>query len=123
MPKNANDDSEYPYSRCLSCHSSDTLRLIDRDGKMEFFSRPLAAYGHEAQNTVGCLDCHDPKTMQLSMRRDYLDKGLVSAGMKEFKDSTHQEKDRFFALNATCYHTQSASSGSIKTARQERLNL
>jgi len=91
-PNNPQDLEEWPPARCLSCHSGDTLRLMDRDGKMEFYSKPLSAYAHEAQNPIGCQDCHDPKTAELSMRRDYLDKGLVAAGMKDFNSSSHQEK-------------------------------
>lgn len=92
MPTNPKDESEYPPSRCLVCHSSDTLRLIERDGRNEFFTKPLAAYGNEAQNPIGCSDCHDPKTMALSVKRDHLDRALKSAGMKTFDESSHQEK-------------------------------
>ncbi len=91
-PFNPEDLEEWPPARCLSCHSGDTLRLMQRDGKMEFYSKPMSHYAHEAQNPIGCQDCHDPKTAELSVKRDYLNKALVSAGLTDFEHSTHQQK-------------------------------
>ncbi len=91
-PKDPKYLEEWPPSRCLMCHSGDVLRLINRDGKNEFYSKPMSYYAHEAQNPIGCQDCHDPKTAELSVKRDYLNKALVSAGLPDFDHSTHQQK-------------------------------
>ena len=101
FPSDPKNENEYPYAKCIVCHSSDTIRLIERDGRNEFFSRPLAAYGHEAQNPIGCVDCHDPKTTELSVKRDHLNKALVSAGLPVFEKMSHQQKRTFIC--AQCH--------------------
>jgi len=84
-------EGEVP-SRCLTCHSGDALRLMKRDGELEFYSKPLAYYAPEAQNGIGCIDCHDPKTMALSMNRSNLNDSLKLAGRPTFDQSSHAEK-------------------------------
>ena len=79
-------------SRCLVCHSGDTLRLMERDGVDNFYSKSLAHYGKEAMNPIGCVDCHDPKTGALAMKREYLNDSLRSAGLPDWEHSSHQEK-------------------------------
>ncbi|MBR8465285.1 ammonia-forming cytochrome c nitrite reductase subunit c552 [Campylobacter sp. faydin G-140] len=91
-PKDPNKfDGELP-SRCFTCHSGDFIRLMKRDGELEFYSKSLASYAAEAQNGIGCIDCHDPKTMELSMNRSNLDNSLSLAGRLSFNKSSHQEK-------------------------------
>jgi len=77
---------------CWTCKSPDVPRLIERDGENEYFTGKWARYGSEVVNAIGCADCHDNKTAELSVRRPYLDRALKAAGHNTFKDSTHQEK-------------------------------
>lgn len=77
---------------CWTCKSPDVVRLIEKDGELEYFTGKWAKYGSEILNSVGCMDCHDPKTAQLAMKRDYLNRGLVAANLPDFNSSTHQVK-------------------------------
>ncbi len=87
------DDKTGPMpTACWTCKSPDVPRIMERDGELEYFTGKWAKYGHEIVNSIGCADCHDNKTGQLTIRREYLNRALKSAGLKTFEDSTHQEK-------------------------------
>lgn len=77
---------------CWTCKSPDVPRMIERDGELEYFTGKWAKYGSEIVNSVGCADCHNPKTGELAMSRPYLDRALEAAGLPTFANSTHQEK-------------------------------
>jgi len=76
---------------CWTCKSPDVPRLIKRDGEMEFFTGKWAKYGDEVVNPIGCGDCHDNKTMKLTLTRDYLKRGLDAEGRLKTADITHQD--------------------------------
>lgn len=87
------DDKSGPMpTACWTCKSPDVPRLMERDGENEFFTGKWARYGSEVVNAIGCADCHNNKTAQLSVRRPHLNRGLEAAGLPKFEDSTHQEK-------------------------------
>lgn len=87
------DDKSGPMpTACWTCKSPDVPRLIERDGEKEFFTGKWSRYGSEVVNSIGCADCHDNETAELTIRRPYLDRALVAAGLPTFKDSTHQKK-------------------------------
>jgi len=79
-------------SACWTCKSPDVPRVIERDGELEYFTGKWAKYGSDIVNSIGCADCHNNKTAELEVRRPYLDRALVEAGLPTFEDSTHQEK-------------------------------
>ena len=75
------DDKTGPQpTACWTCKSPDVPRIIARDGEMEYFTGAWAKYGNEIVNPVGCADCHDPKSMQLIVTRDYLKRALDTEG-------------------------------------------
>jgi len=76
---------------CWTCKSPDVPRLIKRDGEMEFFTGKWAKYGDEVVNPIGCGDCHDNKTMKLTLTRDYLKRALEAEGRLKTADITHQD--------------------------------
>ncbi len=76
---------------CWTCKSPDVPRLMKRDGELEFFTGKWAKYGDEVINTIGCGDCHDNKTMKLTLTRDYLKRGLDAEGSLKTADATHQD--------------------------------
>lgn len=76
---------------CWTCKSPDVPRLIKRDGEMEYFTGKWAKYGDEVVNTIGCGDCHDNKTMKLTLTRDYLKRALDAEGRLKTADITHQD--------------------------------
>lgn len=77
---------------CWTCKSPDVPRLMEEDGELEYFTGKWARYGSEVVNSVGCADCHSNETAELTVRRPYLNRGLESAGLPTFEESTHQEK-------------------------------
>ena len=76
---------------CWTCKSPDVPRLIHRDGELEFFTGKWAKYGGEIVNPVGCADCHDNKTMTLTVTREHLKRALAAEGRLKFADATHQD--------------------------------
>jgi len=76
---------------CWTCKSPDVPRLMKRDGELEYFTGKWAKYGDEVVNTIGCGDCHDNKTMKLTLTREYLKRGLDAEGSLKVADVTHQD--------------------------------
>ena len=86
------DDKTGPQpTACWTCKSPDVPRLIERDGELEFFTGTWAKYGNEIVNPVGCADCHDPKTMELTVVREHLKRALDAEGSLKFANATHQD--------------------------------
>lgn len=77
---------------CWTCKSPDVPRLIEEDGELEYFTGKWAKYGNQVVNAIGCADCHSSQDGQLAMGRPYVNRGLESAGLPTFEESTHQEK-------------------------------
>lgn len=67
---------------CWSCKSPDVPRMIEEVGELEYFTGKWAKYGSEIVNSIGCADCHDSQTSELSLSRPYLKKGLEASGVK-----------------------------------------
>ncbi len=76
---------------CWTCKSPDVPRLMKRDGEMGFFTGKWARYGDEVVNPIGCGDCHDNKTMKLTLTRDYLKRALEAEGRVKLADVTYQD--------------------------------
>ena len=76
---------------CWTCKSPDVPRLIHEKGENDFFTGKWARWGDEIVNPVGCADCHDNKTMKLTVTRDFLKRGLDAEGSAPFADATHQD--------------------------------
>ena len=76
---------------CWTCKSPDVPRLIKRDGELEFFTGKWAKYGGEVVNPVGCADCHDNKTMKLTVTREHLKRALDAEGRMKYADATYQD--------------------------------
>ncbi len=72
---------------CWTCKSPDVPRMIQEDGELEFFTGKWAKYGNEIVNSVGCADCHDSKTAELTVGRPSLERGFESAGLDMAKVS------------------------------------
>ena len=77
-------------SACWSCKSPDVPRMMEKVGELEFFTGKWAKWGQEIVNPIGCGDCHDSKTANLTLTRPYLKKGLEASGVK-LADTTHQD--------------------------------
>ncbi|AEG82454.1 MULTISPECIES: ammonia-forming cytochrome c nitrite reductase subunit c552 [Corynebacterium] len=89
---------------CLNCHAS-TVKLMndlgDGDANEGFKKMNKMSYKEVTQlveHPVACIDCHDPKTMQLRITRPAFANGIrdlkASQGVKDFdvnRDATHEE--------------------------------
>lgn len=77
-------------STCWSCKSPDVPRLMKEMGVTEFYSKKLSDLGSEVINPIGCADCHDPKTMNLTITRPALVEAFEAMG-KDINEASHQE--------------------------------
>lgn len=75
---------------CWTCKSPDVPRLMARDGVAKFYAEKFDHYRPEVKNAIGCLDCHDPKTMSLRISRPALKEAFERQG-KDITKATHQE--------------------------------
>ncbi|MDO5672765.1 MAG: ammonia-forming cytochrome c nitrite reductase subunit c552 [Actinomycetaceae bacterium] len=93
---------------CLNCHAS-TVKIMNDlgDGDMNkgFTAMNMLSFKDAAAlatHPVGCIDCHDPKTMELRITRPGFINGIAefkkSQGVANYdvnRDATHQEMRSF----------------------------
>ncbi|WP_143960921.1 ammonia-forming cytochrome c nitrite reductase [Litoribacter populi] len=77
-------------STCWTCKSPDVPRLMSEMGVTEYYSKKLSDLGPEVINPIGCADCHNPETMNLTITRPALIEAFKAMG-KDINDATHQE--------------------------------
>ncbi len=75
---------------CWTCKSPDVPRLMNEKGVAEFYKGKWADKGEEVVNPIGCADCHDSKTMKLTISRPALVEAFQAMG-KDINNATHQE--------------------------------
>lgn len=75
---------------CWTCKSPDVARVIVEQGENEFFTGKWARLGDQIVNSIGCADCHDSQTANLTISRPYLTRALEASG-KDLDSITHQE--------------------------------
>ncbi len=75
---------------CWTCKSPDVPRLMDTMGVANFYKGKLDDLGSQVVNSIGCKDCHDPKTMDLRISRPALVEAWGRLG-KDVRKATHQE--------------------------------
>ncbi len=75
---------------CWTCKSPDVPRLMNEMGPAEFYSKTWAELGTEVVNPIGCADCHDAETMNLTITRPALIEAFERMG-KDITQSSHQE--------------------------------
>lgn len=86
------DDQTGPMpTACWTCKSSDVPRLIEEHGELDYFTGKWSRWGSEAVNPLGCVDCHDSETMQLTLTRPYLVRALNTEGRLPYNEATHQD--------------------------------
>ena len=86
---NAENKGPQP-STCWTCKSPDVPRLMNEMGVANFYKTAWSDLGSEVVNPIGCADCHDPKTMNLTITRPALIEAFSRSG-KDITKSTHQE--------------------------------
>lgn len=75
---------------CWTCKSPDVPRIMDEEGENEYFTGKWARLGDQIVNPIGCADCHDSKTANLTISRPYLKRGLEASGVN-LDEITHQD--------------------------------
>ncbi len=76
---------------CWVCKSPDVPRLMNTMGTDEFYKKKWSDLGPEVTNPIGCADCHDAKTMQLTITRPHLVSAYKAATGKDITTASQQE--------------------------------
>ncbi|HNY30342.1 MAG TPA: ammonia-forming cytochrome c nitrite reductase [Fibrobacteria bacterium] len=86
-----NDTDKGPQpGTCWTCKSPDVPRMMAKMGDSAFYKGKWSDLGHQIVNPVGCLDCHDPKTMALRISRPALADAFARQG-KDITKASHAE--------------------------------
>lgn len=75
---------------CWTCKSPDVPRMMARMGIANFYASKFGDMGTEIVNPIGCADCHDPKTMNLTITRPALVEAYKRMG-KDITQVSHQQ--------------------------------
>jgi len=101
-----NPDVHYPGT-CWTCKSPDVPRMMGEFGKeadpnetdpiklinlgaRKFYRTNWHVLKKDMKHPIGCLDCHDPKTMKLRITRPALREAFTAMG-RDIDKATHQE--------------------------------
>lgn len=82
-----NDDSP---ATCWTCKSPDVPRMMNEMGVEQFYASKFGDLKSEITHPIGCGDCHDPKTMNLTITRPALREALERQGV-DMAEVSHQE--------------------------------
>lgn len=75
---------------CWTCKSPDVPRMMHEMGIENFYKAKWGDLGSEIVNPIGCADCHDPVTMNLTITRPALVEAFERQG-RNIEDATQQE--------------------------------
>ena len=87
-PENEGDGPQ--PATCWTCKSPDVPRMMNEMGIENFYKAKWGDLGAEIVNPIGCADCHDPVTMNLTITRPALVQAFERQG-KDIKNATMQE--------------------------------
>lgn len=82
--------NEQTPATCWTCKSPDVPRLLAKMAPADFYRQPFAALKNEITHPIGCLDCHDPTLMRLTITRPALREALQRQG-RDLDQISHQE--------------------------------
>jgi nitrite reductase (cytochrome c-552) len=84
------DHKDMQPGTCWTCKSPDVPRMMHEVGIENFYKASWSSFGSEIVNPLGCADCHDPQTMNLTITRPALIEAFQRQG-KDIAQSTPQE--------------------------------
>ncbi|MDL2209640.1 ammonia-forming cytochrome c nitrite reductase [Desulfovibrio sp. OttesenSCG-928-O18] len=87
---------------CWTCKSPDVPRMMQEKGIENFYKEKWSAFGSEIVNPLGCADCHDPKTMNLTITRP----ALIEAFKRQGKDITKASPQEMRSLVCAQCHVE-----------------
>lgn len=75
---------------CWTCKSSSVPMLMNEMGVSVFYNKSWKSLKQRVNTKLGCLDCHDPRTMNLRISRPALKEAFARQG-KNIDKATHQQ--------------------------------
>jgi nitrite reductase (cytochrome c-552) len=87
---------------CWTCKSPDVPRMMQEIGLEKYYGSSWSDLGKEIVNPLGCADCHDPKTMNLSISRP----ALVEAYKRGGRDITKATPNEMRSLVCAQCHVE-----------------
>ncbi len=75
---------------CWTCKSPDVPRMMNKIGVENYYKGHWDDLGSEIVNPIGCANCHDPKTMNLTITQPALVEAFNRQG-RDITKATHQE--------------------------------
>ncbi len=87
---------------CWSCKSPDVPRMMNEMGIENFYKAKWGDLGAEIVNPIGCADCHDPKTMNLTITRP----ALIEAFQRQGRDITQATTQEMRSLVCAQCHVE-----------------
>ena len=87
-PREATDGPQ--PSTCWTCKGPDVPRLMEEMGIEGYYGDKWGNLGSQVVNPVGCSDCHDPATMDLTISRPALVEAFERQGI-DITQATQQE--------------------------------
>ncbi len=75
----------------LMFYSADAPLLLREFGPAEFYQKKWSQLSARVANPVSCLDCHDPKTMKLTVTRPYLAEAYAAVGGGDLRRVSNRE--------------------------------
>ncbi len=83
------DDGPMP-STCWTCKSPDVPRLINEIGVDDYYKGKWASKGEQIVNPIGCANCHDEKSMNLTITQPALIEAFERQG-KDITEASHND--------------------------------
>jgi len=77
-------------STCWTCKSPDVPRLMNEIGVDNYYAGKWSSKGEEIVNPIGCANCHDEKTMNLTITQPALIEAFERQG-KDITKSSHND--------------------------------
>ena len=105
-----NGEGDIQPGTCWTCKSPDVPRMMHEVGIAEFYKAKWSQWGSEIVNPIGCADCHDPKTMNLTITRP----GLIEAFERQGKDITQATPQEMRSLVCAQCHVEYSFQGEGK---------
>lgn len=87
---------------CWTCKSPDVPRIMKEKGIAAFYAGKWSKLGAEIVNPIGCADCHDPQTMNLTITRP----ALIEAFQRQGKDITKATPQEMRSLVCAQCHVE-----------------
>ena len=84
------EDANIQPGTCWTCKGPDVPRMMNEVGVENFYKSKWSDFGAEIVNPIGCADCHDPKTMSLTITRPALIEAFARTG-RDITKATSQE--------------------------------